>query len=70
MTNGYWVMNKWDKIELTSNVTEDPEFDKADALMEPTPKEPEPEPPALHDHPYGDKELEAVMGPDGGGGWY
>ena len=55
VTNGYWVMNKWDKIELTSNVTEDPEFDKADALMEPTPKEPEPEPPALHDHPYEDK---------------
>ena len=37
--------------------------------MEPTPKEPEP-PPALHDHPYEDKELEAVMGPEGGGGWY
>ena len=70
VTNGYWVMNKWDNIELTSNVTEDPEFDKADALMEPTPKEPDQQPPALHDHPYEDKELEAVMGPDGGGGWY
>ena len=71
VTNGYWVMNKWDKIELASNVTEDPEFDRMDPLMEPTPKEPEPPPPsALHDHPYEDKEMEAVMGPEGGGGWY
>ena len=63
-------MNKWDKIELTSNITEDPNFDKADALMEPTPKRPDQQPQALHDHPYEEKELEAVMGPEGGGGWY
>ena len=68
VTNGYWLMNKYGKIELTSNVTEDPEFDKMDPLMEPTPKEPDPSPPALHDHQYEDKELEAVMGPEGGGG--
>ena len=70
VTNGFWVMNKYDKIELTSNVTEDPEFDKMDPLMEPTPKDPHPPLPDLHDHPYGDKELEAVMGPEGGGGWF
>ena len=68
VTNGYWVMNKYDKIELTSNVTENPEFDKVDELMEPKPKDPHPPHPDLHDHPYGDKELEAVMGPEGGGG--
>ena len=39
VTNGYWVMNKKDRIELTSNVTEDPEFDRMEPLMEPTLKE-------------------------------
>ena len=63
-------MNKYDKIELTSNVTEDPEFDKMDPLMEPKHTEPDPPPPALYDHQYGEKELEAVMGPEGGGGWF
>merc|ERR1711867_349856 len=44
-------------------------------MMEAGPKQLEPEPPlrldsSLHDHPYEDKEMEAVMGPEGGGGWY
>ena len=46
VTNGYWVINKNDKIELTSNITEDPDFDKMDPMMEPTFKEhdrPQPE---------------------------
>ena len=47
VTNGYWVMNKYDKIELTANVTEDPEFDKMDPLMEPTRKGPDQQPPAV-----------------------
>ena len=70
VTNGYWVMNKNDKVELTSNITNDPDFDRFDPLMEPTPTEPDQQPEKLHDHPYEDKELEAVMGPEGGGGWY
>ena len=70
VTNGYFVMNKWDKIELTSNIADEPNFDAAVVLMEPTPKEPAQPPRALLDHPYEDKELEAVMGPEGGGGWY
>ena len=69
VTNGYWVMNKNDKVELTSNVTDDPDFDRFDPLMELTPTEPDQQPEKLHDHPYEDKELEAVMGPEGGGGW-
>merc|ERR1711867_132253 len=44
-------------------------------MMEAGPKQLEPEPPlrldsSLHNHPYEDKEMEAVMGPEGGGGWY
>merc|ERR1711989_168567 len=75
VTNGFWVMNGWNKIELSSDITEDPEFDKEDPMMEPKPKEPKPGPPhqlgsSLHDHPYEEKEMEAVMGPEGGGGWY
>ena len=67
VTNGYWVMNKNDKIELTSNVTEDPDFDRMETLMEPTLKEHDRPQPALHDFPYTDKELEAVKDPEGYG---
>merc|ERR1711867_366475 len=47
VTNGYWVMNKKDRIELTSNVTEDPEFDRVEPWIEPALKDevrPEPKP--------------------------
>ena len=60
VTNGYWVMNTNDKIELTSNITEDPDFDKMEPLMEPTLKEHDRPQPALHDFPYTDKELQAI----------
>ena len=39
VTNGYWVMNKKDRIELTSNVTEDPEFDRVESWIEPALKD-------------------------------
>ena len=29
-----------------------------------------PQPQPLHDYPYTERELEAVMGPEGGGGWF
>merc|ERR1711989_89995 len=75
VTNGYWVMNGWNKIELSPDVTDDPGFDKHEPITEPKPKEqtPVPQPElgsSLHDHPYSEKEMEAVMGPEGGGGWY
>ena len=60
VTNGYWVMNKNDKIELTSNVTEDPDIDRMEPLMEPTPKQHDQPQSPLHDWPYTDKELEAI----------
>ena len=63
-------MNQHDKIEFTSSIVDEPNFDAADALMEPSPEKPAEPPRGLHDHPYTNKELEAVMGPDGGGGWY
>ena len=71
VTNGYFVMKQDDKIELTSNIADDPNFDAPEALMEQRPgisTDNLPQP--IHDHPYTDKELEAVMGPEGGGGWF
>ena len=61
-------MNKEDKSELTSNIADEPNFDAADDLMEQRPEKPAEPPRGLHDHPYTAKELEAAMGPDGGGG--
>ena len=29
-----------------------------------------PQPQPLHDYPYTEKELEAIIGPEGGGGWF
>ena len=66
-------MNQHDKIELTSNIADNPNFDAKEDLMELRPaKQPDP-PQNIHYHPYTDKELkelEAVMGPEGGGGWF
>ena len=61
VTNGDWVLNKNDKIELTSNITEDPDFDRIEPLMEPTLDEHHrPKPALCDDFPYTDKELQAV----------
>ena len=73
VTNGYFVMRQDDKIELTSNIADEPNFDAPEALMEQRPgisTENPPQPQPLHDYPYTDRELEAVMGPEGGGGWF
>ena len=62
-------MNQHDKIELTSNIADNPNFDAKEDLMELRPIE-QPDPP--QDPVYTEKELrelEAVMGPEGGGGW-
>ena len=70
VTNGYYVMNQHDKIELTSNIADNPNFDAKEDLMELRPTE-QPDPP--QDPLYTEKELrvlEAVMGPEGGGGWF
>ena len=64
-------MRSDDRIELTSNIADEPVFDAASELVEQPPRASTDKPPQLiHDHPYTDKELEAAMGPDGGGGWY
>ena len=34
VTNGYYVMNQHDKIELTSNIADNPNFDAKEDLME------------------------------------
>ena len=69
VTNGYYVMNEQDKIELTSNITDNPNFDAREDLMELSPTG-QPDPP--QDPVYTESELrqlEAIMGPEGGGGW-
>ena len=69
VTNGYYVMNQHDKIELTSNIADNPNFDAREDLMELRPTE-QPDPP--QDPVYTESELrqlEAIMGPEGGGGW-
>ena len=68
VTNGYWVMNKNDKIELTSNITEDLDFDRVEPLMEPTFKEHDRPQPALHDFPDTDKDLQAIADAEAGYG--
>ena len=60
VTNGYWVMNKKDRIELTSDVNEDPEFDRMEPLMEPTPKEDVQSQTQPFDWSYAQKEAEAI----------
>ena len=60
VTNGYWVMNRKDRIELTSNVTEDPEFDRVEPWMEPTAKEDVQSQAPLFDWSYAQKEAEAI----------
>ena len=69
VTNGYYVMNQHDKIELTSNIADNPNFDAKEDLMELRPTG-QPDPP--QDPVYTESELrqlEAIMGPEGGGGW-
>ena len=72
VTNGYFVMNKHDKIELTSNIADESNFDAYDELMEQKPgtSTDPPQPQPLHDYPYTERELEAIVGPEGGGGWF
>ena len=71
VTNGYFVMRQDDKIELTSNIADEPGFDAPSELMEQRPGTSTDQPPqSIHNRPFTDKELDAVMGPDGGGGWY
>ena len=71
VTRGYLVMRQDDKIELTSNIADEPVFDASSELMEQRPGTSADQPPQLiHNHPYTDKELEAIVGPEGGGGWY
>ena len=71
VTNGYFVMRQDDKIELTSNIADEPVFDAPSELMEQRTGTSTDQPPqSIHYHPYTDKELDAVVGPDGGGGWY
>ena len=65
-------MHKHDKIELTSNIADESNFDASGALMEQrsgTSTDPPP-PQPLHDYPYTERESEAVVGPEGGGGWF
>ena len=71
MTNGYFVMRQDDKIELTSSIADEPGCDAPSELMERRPGTSTDQPPqSIHNHPYTDKELDAVVGLDGGGGWY
>ena len=59
VTNGYFVMKQDDKIELTSNIADESNFDASDALMEQRPgtsTENPPQPQPLHDYPYTDRE--------------
>ena len=69
VTNGYYAMIQRDKIELTSNIADNPNFDAKEDLMDLRPIE-QPDPP--QDPVYTESELrqlEAIMGPEGGGGW-
>ena len=71
VTNGYFVMRADNRIELTSNIADEPVLDATSEPVEQPPRTSTEEPPQLiHDYPYTDKELEAIMGPEGGGGWY
>ena len=69
VTNGYFVIKSDYKIELTSNIEDDPIFDEPPVVL-PEPVEKLSEKPQYHDEPYTDKELEAVMGWEGGEGWF
>ena len=69
VTNGYFVIKPDYKIELTSNIEDEPIFDEPPVVL-PEAVEKLPEQAQSHDEPYTDKELEAVMGWEGGEGWY
>ena len=68
VTNGYFVMRPDHKIELTSNIADDTIFDEPPDVLE-QPVEKVQEQPQHQKEPYTDKELEAVMGFEGGEGW-
>ena len=71
VTNGYFVLRADNRIELTSNIADEPVFDATSEPVEQPPRTSTEEPPEfIHDYPYTDKELEADMGPEGAGGWY
>ena len=56
------------KIELTSNIEYDTIFDEPPVVLQ-QPVENVPDQPQHQEEPYTDKELEAVMGFEGGEGW-
>ena len=68
VTNGYFAIKQDYKVELTSNIEDDTTFDEPPVVL-PQPVEKLPEEPQHHEEPYTDKELEAVMGWEGGEGW-
>ena len=68
VTNGYFVMRPDHKVELTSNIADDTIFDEQPEVLE-QPVEKVQEQSQHHEEPYTDKELEAVMGFEGGEGW-
>ena len=68
ITNGYFVMRPDHKIELTSNIADETIFDEQPEVLEQPVEKPQ-EQSQRHEEPYTDKELEAVMGFEGGEGW-
>ena len=72
VTCGYFVMRPDYKVELTSNIADETIFDEEPEVLQPPtdkPQEQSKEQPQHHEEPYTDKELEAVMGFEGGEGW-
>ena len=68
ITNGYFVMRPDHKVELSSNIADETIFDEQPEVLE-QPVEKLQEQSQHHEEPYTDKELEAVMGFEGGEGW-
>ena len=68
VTCGYFVMRPDNKVELTSNIADDTIFDEQSEVLQQPVEKPE-EQPQHREEPYTDKELEAVMGFEGGEGW-
>ena len=56
------------KVDLTSNIADDTIFDEQGEVLQPPVEKPQ-EQPQHREEPYTDKELEAVMGFEGGEGW-
>ena len=69
VTNRYFVMRPDLRIELTSNINEETVFDEPEGILKESRTALKDQGTSHQDEPHRDKELEAIMGFEGGEGW-